>query len=229
MKVVILAAGKGSRLGDVDLPKPLTHLATGNSILERQVAILREYTSIENIIVIIGYHKEQVMECFPGLFFVYNPNYAAENTAKSLLRALNKLDDDVLWLNGDVVMHHSVIGSILAAPRTSMVVNVGPVGEEEVKYRQNAEGRILEVSKRVENPQGEALGINYCSRKDLDMLRSNLERCNDKDYFERGIELCIEQGLPVWSVPIEPNLCVEVDFPQDLAKANQLILEWSLS
>lgn len=227
MKVVILAAGKGSRLGDVDLPKPLTHLATGNSILEHQVAILKEYTSIENVIVIIGYHKEQVMECFPGLLFVYNANYSAENTAKSLLRALNKLDDDVLWLNGDVVMHHSVIGSLLAAPRTSMVVNVGPVGEEEVKYRQNTEGRILEVSKHVENPQGEALGINYWSRKDLEMLRRNLERCDDKDYFEKGIELCIEQGLPVWSVPVDSNLCVEVDFPQDLAKANQLIREWS--
>src|SRR3712207_8839046 len=33
---------------------------------------------------------------------VYNPHYATTNTAKSLLRALRKFDDDVMWINGDL-------------------------------------------------------------------------------------------------------------------------------
>lgn len=226
MKIVILAAGKGTRLGEIDVPKPLTHLVTGKSILENQLETLKQYVSLENVIVIVGHHKEKIMALFPDLMFVYNSNYASENTAKSLLRALKKIDEDVLWLNGDVVMHHSVLEAILKSPRTSMVVNVGPVGEEEVKYRQGADGRILAVSKHVDHPQGEALGINYWAKEDLELLRKNLELCSSKDYFERGIELCIEQGMDVRSVIVDPLLCAEVDFPEDLRKVNRMIENW---
>ncbi|MBA3815849.1 MAG: phosphocholine cytidylyltransferase family protein [Parachlamydiaceae bacterium] len=226
MKIVILAAGKGSRLSDGNLPKPLTSLATGKSILENQLEILQRFISLDHVLVVVGYHKEEIIERFPHLLYVYNPNFANENTAKSLLRALNKLDEDVLWLNGDVVMHPSVIASILKEPKTSMVVNIGQVGEEEVKYSLDDDGRIIEVSKGVLQAKGEALGINFWERKDLAAFRKNLERCSNKDYFERGIELCIEEGMAVWSVPVDQGLCAEIDFPEDLEKANQMLLKW---
>lgn len=229
MKVVILAAGKGSRLGGNNLPKPLTHLKGGKTILGLQLEALSAHISLEQVIVIVGYHKEQIMEQFPGLLYVYNPDYATENTAKSLLRALKKLEEDVLWINGDVVFHPAVLSRLLATPRTSMVVNVGKVGEEEVKYRQDEHGRILEVSKTVSCPHGEALGINYCTPGDLARFRANLSLCSRLDYFERGLELCIQQGTDVWSVPVDAQLCTEIDFPEDLAKANQLLARWSSS
>lgn len=226
MKVVILAAGKGSRLGEADVPKPLTRLNVGKSILEYQLDNLAKFISLDQVIVIVGYLKEQIMERFPDLLFVYNDNYARENTAKSLLRALKKIDEDVLWLNGDVVMHPSVIEAILKKKRTSMVVNEGPVGEEEVKYKKAADGKIVAVSKQVDEPQGEALGINYFERKDLEDFRRNLEKCTDRDYFERGIELCIQEGMSVWSVGVEQSLCSEIDFPEDLERANRMMKGW---
>lgn len=228
MKVVILAAGKGSRLGQGDLPKPLTPLMTGKSILEHQLENLRSAISLHNIILVVGYHKEQIFQQFPDLLFVFNPDFAVENTSKSLLRALKKCQEDVLWINGDVVFHPSVLQAILQAPQTSMMVNMGPVGEEEVKYRQDSHGIILEVSKQVDHPQGEALGINYITKQDLPLLIQELEHCAPQDYFEKGIEACIEKGMIVRSVPIEHHLCTEVDFPEDLEKANTLIQSWKL-
>ena len=71
MKVVILAAGIGSRLGISD-PKPLTKLKNGESILQRQITYLSEYLGMNNIIVIVGYKKELIMESFPNLVYVYN-------------------------------------------------------------------------------------------------------------------------------------------------------------
>ncbi|MEI8365341.1 MAG: phosphocholine cytidylyltransferase family protein [Parachlamydiaceae bacterium] len=226
MKVIILAAGKGSRLGGKEQPKPLTELATGKSILARQLASIGRYTSLDNVIVVVGYHKEMIMEQFPDLLYVYNPSFAFENTSKSLLRALKKCQEDVLWLNGDVVFHDSVLRKVLDTPRTSMVVNEGAVGEEEVKYRKDSQGRILAVSKQVNAPHGEALGINYCTASDLKLLCEGLEQCDGKDYFERGIELCIDQGMVVWSVSIDQGLCTEVDFPADLVRANTMLLSW---
>lgn len=226
MKVVILAAGKGSRLNQGSLPKPLTKLADGQSILGHQLKNLALYTSLNNVLVVVGYHKEEIMELFPDLLYVYNPHFAQENTSKSLLRALDKCEEDVLWINGDVVFHPDVLKSLFEHPGTAMVVTVGKVGEEEVKYRQDAKGKILEVSKKVAHPEGEALGINYVTHGDLSLFRQKLELCQPTDYFERAIEACIESGMAVWSAPVKHTLCIEVDFLEDLERANAMLLSW---
>lgn len=223
MKVVILAAGRGKRFRALHLPKPLTRLANGQSILEAQLHNLAKYVPLDDVFVVVGYHKEKIMEQFPDLLYVYSPNFAQENTSKSLLRALRKIDDDVLWMNADVVFHPSVLEAILSHRKSSMIVNIANVGDEEVKYRTNANGKILEVSKVVSKPQGEALGINFFTREHLPILKQNLDKCADNDYFERGIELSIAEGVDVWSIPVKFNLCAEVDFPEDLDKANKIL------
>lgn len=226
MKIVILAAGVGKRFRAIYLPKALTVLADGNSILGLQLKILSKFLSIDDVMVVVGYRKEQVMDKFPNLLYVYNPDFAKENTAKSLLRALSKVhDEDVLWINGDVVFRPSVIEGIINLDKTCMVVNSSPVGDEEVKYRANAKGKILEVSKIVAKPQGEALGVNFVKGADLEAFKRNLKNCLDNDYFERGIELAIKEGMDVWTVPVGASDCTEIDFPEDLKKANELLLE----
>lgn len=228
MQVVILAAGQGSRLAQGDLPKPLTPLIDGKSILQHQIDILSKYVSLNDILVVVGYHKELIIESFPKLHYIHNPDFATQNTSKSLLLALRSCHEDVLWLNGDVVFHPSVIATVLKNPRTSMVVNTAQVDPESVKYQQNPHGRILKVSKHVRNPQGEALGINFCQKNDLVLFRKKLAICDPMDYFEKGLELCIKDGMPLWSVCIDANLCTEIDFPEDLDRANALLKEWKV-
>jgi choline kinase len=227
MNVVILAAGKGTRLCSTDhLPKPLTSLENGQTLLGRQLECLAEFVPLSSVIVVVGYHKEAIMERYPELLYVVNPQFESENTSKSLLKALRHCQGDVLWLNGDVVFHPSVIDAALATRDTAMVVNAGPVGDEEVKYRADDHGYIVEVSKRVEDADGEALGINYVSESDLPLLADELEKCAANDYFEKGIEGCIARGMHVRSVVVGRDDCTEVDFPEDLQRANTLLQGW---
>ncbi len=224
--IVILAAGKGSRLKDPETPKPLTLLENGKSLLGMQLEAISQTLSLNRVIVVIGYQKEKIMESHSNLLFVYNPDYASENTSKSLLRALYKVEDDLLWMNGDVLFHPSILTKLIAFNRTSMVVNVGSVGEEEVKYQTASDGRMTAVSKEVIDAQGEALGINLFKKEDLKALKEGLERCTSHDYFEKGIEWAISQGTAVFSFPVVAGLCTEVDFPEDLARANQMLNRW---
>jgi L-glutamine-phosphate cytidylyltransferase len=227
MKAIILAAGKGSRLGERDIPKPLTMLNNKTSILGLLLDNLKQFIPLDDVIVIVGYHKEMIMDLFPDVSFVFNPDFAKENTAKSLLRALKKLNEDVLWVNGDVIVHKSVLEKIVTFNKTSMIVNRSNVGEEEVKYRSDEQGKILEVSKEVHNPQGEALGVNLIKKSDLDLFKSQLENCQLRDYFEKGLEMCIQKGMEIWSIPINADLCAEIDFPEDLDRANHLLQTWN--
>jgi choline kinase len=177
---------------------------------------------------VVGYMRDDISRAMPDMRLVVNPRFDRENTSKSLLRALREIGDgdDLLWLNGDVALGPGVIESVVGVGTSCMAVNIGPVADEEVRYRTDGHRRILEVSKTVRRAEGEALGVNLFKAADLLALRAGLEACADNDYFERGIELCIRDGLAVRAVDVSGLDCVEIDFPEDLERANGIVLGW---
>lgn len=221
MRAIILAAGIGSRLGN-PRPKPLTQLTTGELIMSRQVEYLQQVVSVDDILVVVGFKKDLIMEEFSELTYVFNNLYDRTNTSKSLLKAMKKVgSDDVIWLNGDVVFDAQVLDRIASAKTSCMAVNTASVAEEEVKYTVSTDGSIKEVSKTVNHALGESVGINKIISQDIPLFIEMLERCEDNDYFERGIEFAIERGLKIYPVDVSDLLCIEVDFTTDLEKANQ--------
>ena len=89
MKIVILAAGIGSRLGN-PFPKPLTPLKDGESIMAKQLKNISKYFDINDVTTVVGFKKDLIMERFPEVNYVYNPFFDRTNTSKSLLQALKK-------------------------------------------------------------------------------------------------------------------------------------------
>jgi choline kinase len=227
-QIVILAAGMGSRLGR-SLPKPLTALNDGRTIMGQQHDNIRAaFGSAAKITTVVGYRAETVVDAFPDAQYVYNDRYDQTNTSKSLLRALKATGKGgVLWMNGDVVFDPRVLGRALAlieSDTSFVTVNTSKVSDEEVKYTVDADGAIAELSKTVVGGLGEAVGINYISRADKQALIAQLTRVDDQDYFERGIELAIaENGLRVQPLDISDLYAVEIDFAEDLERANLFV------
>ncbi len=223
MKAIILAAGVGSRLGK-PFPKSLSQLPTGETILGRQIRILREL-GINEIIIVVGFKKEFVMEYYPDVLYSYNPLFYITNTSKSLLHGLENLDDDVVWLNGDVVFDELILDRVIKTKGNVVAVNSAKCGEEEVKYKTDKKGYLTEISKQVLDAQGEAVGINKISQKDLKAFKEALRECKDNDYFEKGIELMIEREKKFVMVDISDCRCIEVDFQADWEVAVGLFRE----
>ena len=227
-QIVILAAGMGSRLGR-SLPKPLTELADGRTIMQQQFDNIRyAFGKTAQVTVVVGYKLEHIIDAFPQASFVYNEQYDQTNTSKSLMRALQaSAPGGVLWMNGDVVFDPEALdraAAMMARDQSFVAVNTAQVSDEEVKYTTGAEGYIRELSKTVVGGLGEAVGINYISRDDKAILLKQLKRVDDQDYFERGLELAIEQDkLRVEPVDISDLWAVEVDFAEDLERANLFV------
>ena len=221
--VVILAAGLGSRLG-TSHPKSLSPLGNGETILSRQVRLLRAHDL--NVTAVVGFKKDLIIEAEPNLLFAYNPDYDRTNTAKSLLAGLRAIrGQDVLWLNGDVVFEEGLIGRVLAERSSTVAVNNARVAEEEVKYTLDSNGFIAEISKSVEMPLGEAVGVNMISAEMLEEFRQALEQVGDQDYFEKAMELLIsKQGQVFRAVDVGEIGCVEVDFAEDLETARSMMI-----
>ena len=223
MIVIILAAGRGTRLGK-PFPKTLTNLKDGKSILLHQLDGLYKYIRRDNIFVVVGYKKELIKQVFPDLHYINNDRYNVTNTSQSLLIALNQFPKkDILWLNGDIIYDHRVIKRLISTPNSSMAVNTAKVGDEEVKYRTNKSGYIIEISKEVRKPEGESVGIHKIPANEVPILIKYLSVCKDQDYFEKGLEMAIQNGLKVTPIDISDLNCIEIDFPEDLDAANNMI------
>jgi choline kinase len=226
-QVVILAAGMGTRLAR-PLPKPLTELRDGRSIMKQQMDNLAiAFADTFRVMIVVGFKLEAIIERFPEATFVYNEFYDQTNTSKSLLKALRASGDGgVLWLNGDVVFDPQVLVRVtpfMDGNQSFVVVNTSKVSDEEVKYTLDSAGFIDQLSKQVQPALGEAVGINYVAAQDKAALIARLAQVDDQDYFERGIELAIARdGLRFQAVDISDLYAVEVDFPEDLERANEL-------
>ena len=226
MRIIILAAGIGSRLGN-PLPKPLTKLKNNKSIMQMMTENISSVYNIDLINLVVGFKKDLIMESFPDLTYIYNQYFDQTNTAKSLLKAIKKnKDQSILWLNGDIVFDKNILLKLkeyIDKDISFVAVNTSKVAEEEVKYTLK-NNYINELSKTVENGLGEAVGINFISSRHIDSFIKRLEECDDNDYFERALEVAIEKdGFKIKPVDISEYNCIEIDFKEDLKNANNLI------
>ena len=226
-QVVILAAGMGTRLSR-PLPKPLTELNDGRSIMKQQIDNLKSgFGDDYRLIIVVGYKLEAIIERFPEATFVYNELYDQTNTSKSLLKALRASGDGgVLWMNGDVVFDPQVLERVapkIEADQSFVVVNTSKVSDEEVKYTLDDAGYIDQLSKIVQSGLGEAVGINFIAGRDKSKLIARLAEVGDQDYFERGIEVAIQNdGVKFEAINISDLYAIEIDFAEDLERVNDL-------
>ena len=73
MKVIILAAGRGTRLGHhtKEIPKGLVDV-NGKSIIERQIELFKK-NGITEIVIVRGYKKEKF--CWDDVTFIDNEDF----------------------------------------------------------------------------------------------------------------------------------------------------------
>ena len=109
MQAVILAGGKGTRLGDVthDIPKPMV-LIGDKPLLQHQVELLVKY-GIDSIIMLVNYLKDPIISYFgDGSRFGATIRYFEEpvplGTVGGIKAIEEKLNDDFLVLYGDVMV-----------------------------------------------------------------------------------------------------------------------------
>jgi len=113
MKVIILAAGQGTRLRPYtdDRPKCMVELA-GCPILHHQLAVLRQ-AQPDEIILVGGYESDQLD--IPGVSLLHNFRYDQTNMVSTLFCAGEHMQagEDLLITYGDIVFEKRVLDAVL--------------------------------------------------------------------------------------------------------------------
>ncbi len=165
MKTVIIAGGKGTRLGLTDIPKPMVSIG-GRPLLEHLVLLAKRYGS-EEIYILSGHLSEVIVNYFGnGAKWGIKVHHVIEpyplGTAGSVKQLEHELKERFMVFYGDVVMDfdirqfidfdekHEGIGTVLVHPNdhpydsdllevdsSSKVMHVHSKPHDESQYYQN--------------------------------------------------------------------------------------------
>ena len=156
MKAVIFNSGLGNRMGDFTKKhhKSMAFVRNGETIFHRQIRLLSA-EGIQDFIITTGPFEEQLKEVasdFPHLNFTFvrNEIYDKTNYIYSMYLAREYMDDDLVFLHGDLVFNRKLVHDVLNCNEA----NIGTVNfakelpEKDFKARVH-EGKILEVSVKI--------------------------------------------------------------------------------
>lgn len=235
MVALILAAGKGSRLGDytADLPKSLLPLNTQNkTLLDYNLQVLGNI-KLERIYVVTGFNStrmEDHLKNYKSTQVVYNPFWQHCNVLGSLYMALDSLHDDFLFLHADTLADPAIWKELTDREGDFVLpYQAKKCGKEEMKVLIE-DGELVEISKELNPAQadGEFLGIAKFSKKTIPFFKETSTRLFKRGELNHYMESVIQEAIKfkgdfrIHPFDIGNSSFVEVDFEEDYFKAKEL-------
>lgn len=232
MKAVILAAGRGTRLEPLTLEVPKCMVKVrGVPMIDRLIARVRE-AGIDEIVVVSGHLHEVLSEHLAGsgCCVVYNERYHDWGNFYSLLIAREAVGDDgYVKLDGDVVMDGGVLPKLLAAPGDAVLAldRRDGLGAEEMKARLDGQ-RVVELNKRMDPAAafGEYIGVEKVTAslapRVFDKLAAMIDLGETDEYYERGYERMMADGVAFGYVDVAECTWTEIDDARDLKAAESM-------
>lgn len=207
MKVIILAAGQGTRLRPLtdDRPKCMVEI-NGKSIIARQIDTMKTCGIEEkDINIVTGYRGDQLRKFFADtkINFIDNADYETTNMVCSLMCAhdLMEKEDDIIVSYGDIIYTSEVFSKILCETNEiSVIVDNGwyeywadrcenPLDDAET-LMMDAEKNLIEIGQKTNDlsrVQSQYIGL---MRYQKTGLKKVLEICNEaKERSEKNIKL----------------------------------------
>jgi choline kinase len=216
MHVIILAAGQGFLLdGMVKCLIKAPH--DGRPLLGRMV----EGFSAHEITVVVGYRAVDVMQQYPDLNYVYNPDWATTNNSYSLGLALT--EEPAYVLSSDLVFEPALINELDAAAE-NLVLTQKCENRHPGSVNCALDGsRVREfyVGPLRSPTDPEAMGVYKIS--DRDLLRQWKRNCLKHSNLFVGQNLPLTENLPpIHAHDVAAQLFYEINSPSDYLRALRL-------
>ena len=233
MKAVILAAGEGLRCRPLTLTRSKVMLPVADRPILEHVIRSLEQNDIKDILLIVGYEKERIMNYFKdGVDFGVNIKYVEQKTQLGTAHAIEQAkkelagEADFLALNGDNFIEPKVISDLIKAKsgdativavKTEHVSGYGVIRADGSRVLEILENPVSEVSHLVNT------GIYYFSSRFFDFIEHTPLSPKGEYAITDTLQKMIENGNEV-SMVTTRSWWLDAVYSWDLLKLNSVTL-----
>ena len=235
LRAIIVAAGRGSRLGPSGsvVPKCLTHLS-GEALLDHQLRALA-YLGVADITVVGGYEIVQLAN--RGLRLVENREWASTTMVDSIKCGISSYPDfkSTLILYGDIYICER---GLVNVNRVTSDLAVGYIRGWKENWRQryehplddletfglNSEDALIEIGgtpESFDDIAGQFAGVLYFSKDGIESFM-NLEYADKAASTTHLLAMMLEHRVEIGTFAI-PEPWFEIDTLQDLEYARSTL------
>lgn len=226
MQAVILAAGRGTRMGALTehLPKPLIEVA-GKTLLEHKFDALPE--EVQEIIIIVHYLGDMIRarfgEEYKGKKITYIDQDALDGTGGALWRAKDLLRGRFLVMNGDDIYAQEDIQACTSAESWAVLCERREL-REKGKVILVDDGTVLDIQ---EGHYGNEIGLINTSFFALDTRFFDIDLVpKASGSSEFGLPQTVIAASRRFNIPlfaIQTEKWIEITSPEDLMHAERLL------
>lgn len=233
MQAIILAAGKGSRLGELTNGKPKSFVEIcGKKLIEYNLDMLLKY-GIDDITIVTGYMSEEFEKLLSDrkeIRFCYNPFYDITNVLPSFWFGQENLYDDFIYIHADTLCDTDIFEALLKQEGDIILsVDFGDCNEEAMKVK--LEGKEIKHINKTMDPKlsdGEFIGIAKISKKCVPTVKTVTNKIMKEQkfssFFEVALQEIIDKNLcKITAVPTNGKFWCEIDFKEDYEIAKEKI------
>jgi choline kinase len=226
LPVIYLAAGRGSRLGDLtaEIPKALVR-AGDLPLADRSFEYLRD-AGFDRIVVVAGHQAERFSDY--DVEVAFNDRWDTENNVTSLWQVRDLVAGGCVIVNCDLLFEPELARRLAETQGTAILVDDHLAVDDESMKATEADGSLDRLHKSLDHDAsvGEYIGLTRIDPADGPRMREILEEFiaagNVQVYYEDAIE-ALAKERPVRLERIGGLLWVEIDDHDDLARANNEI------
>jgi len=229
MQAIIMAAGKGSRLGELTAGKPKSYaLIKGHRMIDYNITLLRSY-GVSEIIIVTGFNYQAFEEDYnnePDIKLVYNPFFEQTNVQGSFWVGMPYLKEEFIFIHADSLCDPGLFDELVkSAGDVVLPVDFDVYNEESMGVRLE-NGKAVEIHKDIPLGKacGEFIGFAKISRNVLseikDATESVLKEQKFFEYFEASLQVLMDKGIyDIEVLPTAGRFWAEIDFMEDFEKA----------
>ncbi|MBD5537232.1 MAG: phosphocholine cytidylyltransferase family protein [Lachnospiraceae bacterium] len=233
MTYIFLVAGKGSRLHPLTLatPKSLYKLDKNTTVLQRMIRIIEKCDTQAKFVVVGGFLFDNIkkeLEDVSNIEYVFNPFYEVTNSIASLWFAKEYLNEDVVILNGDIVMEKKLICDVVCRSTSKPMVLIDSSVKNDGDYNVQVLGdRVLVMSKNLDKYFGEYAGVTKLDNESAHMLREEIEYMLSEGMYDQWyenalVQLIFDDAFKLFFEDIGAYKWTEVDSVSDMLLAKTI-------
>lgn len=217
ISVIIPAAGLGRRMKSHG-PKMLVELSRSETVISRQIYLIRKVYPLADITVVVGYQADTAIKGVPsGVKIVENELYDSTNVLRSIglgVRVANY--PNILIIYGDLVFNEKAISQMAFRGSSVLIDSKGFIGEDEVGTTV-IHGCVSMFSYGLKRKWGQ---IAYLTGKEYELFRKIMCHYDKRKWFGyEGMNEVIDRGGQFRAVEPYDLKIAEIDTNRDIERA----------